>query len=154
MVDTLTPAERSERMGRVRSRHTKPELVVRQLVHGMGYRYRLHRRDLPGSPDLVFPGRRAVIFVHGCFWHRHDCKMGRLPKSRPEFWIPKLEANKVRDRLNLGRLEAEGWRVLVLWECELRDLAALAERIRAFLGGPGACNRSSFSPAPEGSASA
>ena len=105
-MDTLSKAQRSERMSRVRGKDTKPELLVRRLVHGMGYRYRLHRRDLPGTPDLVFPGRRKVIFVHGCFWHRHPdpaCKLARLPKSRTDFWLPKLEGNRARDIENAAR---------------------------------------------------
>jgi DNA mismatch endonuclease (patch repair protein) len=138
MTDTLTPRERSERMGRVRGRDTKPEIIVRKLTHGMGYRYRLHVAALPGRPDLTFPSRRRVIFVHGCFWHRHPdpaCKLARLPKSRLEFWRPKLEGNRARDIANQQRLAALGWRALVVWECETGDKAALATRIRSFLGG-------------------
>jgi DNA mismatch endonuclease (patch repair protein) len=138
MTDTLTPRERSERMSRVRGRDTKPEIIVRKLTHGMGYRYRLHVAALPGRPDLVFPSRRRVIFVHGCFWHRHAdpaCKLARLPKSRLDFWRPKLEANRARDIANQARLAAGGWRVLVLWECETGDRAALTARIATFLGG-------------------
>lgn len=129
-------------MARVKGKDTKPELRVRRLLHALGYRFRLHRRDLPGTPDLVFPGRRAVIFVHGCFWHRHPdpgCWRARLPKSRPEFWIPKLEANAARDAVNLAALAALGWRVLTIWECETtpRGAQELAARARAFLGPPG-----------------
>jgi DNA mismatch endonuclease (patch repair protein) len=122
-------------MARVRARDTKPELLVRRLAHGMGYRFRLHRRDLPGCPDLVFPGRRKVIFVHGCFWHRHgeDCPLTRWPKSKMEFWRPKLEANRTRDVRNQRELSALGWRYLVIWECELRDRECLAMRIKEFL---------------------
>lgn len=137
MTDNMTPEQRSERMSRVKGAGTGPEMLVRRLVHRLGYRYRLHRRDLPGSPDLVFPSRRAVIFVHGCFWHRHEdpsCKLARLPKSRLEFWRPKLESNRVRDRKNQARLRRSGWRVLVLWECGLGDSAHLERRIRGFLG--------------------
>lgn len=108
-------------MALVRSSDTKPERVVRKLAHGLGYRFRLRRRDLPGSPDLVFPGRRAVIFVHGCFWHRHDapgCWRSRLPKTRPEFWVPKLNGNVARDAGVEAELRERGWRVLVVWECE------------------------------------
>ncbi|HEY8285418.1 MAG TPA: very short patch repair endonuclease [Chloroflexota bacterium] len=132
-MDTLTPQQRSERMSRVRGCGTKPELVVRRLVHGLGYRYRLYSRTLPGHPDLVFAGRRKVIFVHGCFWHRHE-NCGRTPKSRLDFWVPKLESNKARDAANQEQLRAMGWSVLVIWECELKNQTALAERIRAFLG--------------------
>lgn len=135
MTDTLTKEQRSERMGRVRGRDTRPEWIVRRLVHGLGYRYRLHARDLPGRPDLVFRGRRKVIFVHGCFWHRHDCHLARLPKSNLDFWIPKLTANRARDIANLAALEAAGWRALVVWECELRDTNTLATRIADFLDG-------------------
>ena len=130
-------AQRSERMGRVRARDTKPELLVRRLVHRMGYRYRLHRRDLPGTPDLVFPGRRKVIFVHGCFWHRHtdaNCKLARLPKSKHDFWVPKLKANFERDVDNQDQLQKLGWEVMIVWECQLRDAAALMARVREFLG--------------------
>jgi DNA mismatch endonuclease (patch repair protein) len=137
MTDTLTPAERSERMSRVRGRDTKPEMIVRRLAHGMGYRYRLHVGGLPGRPDLVFPWRRRVIFVHGCFWHRHPdpaCKLARLPKSRLDFWRPKLDANRARDIAKQEGLKVLGWRVLVVWECELRDKDGLRARIRSFLG--------------------
>lgn len=133
-MDTLTREQRSERMSRVRSRDTKPELVVRRLVHAAGYRYRLHRRDLPGTPDLVFRQRRKVIFVHGCFWHRHaGCPNCRLPKTRLDFWRPKLEANAVRDRDALRRLKRLGWSVLVVWECEVRNHDGLSRRLNAFM---------------------
>jgi len=124
-------------MSRVRGRDTKPEMLVRRLAHGMGYRYRLHRRDLPGSPDLVFPSRRKVIFVHGCFWHRHlepDCKLARLPKSKLDFWGPKLETNRERDERNVVLLEELGWDVLVIWECQTKNRGQLQARIREFLG--------------------
>ncbi|MEM7120547.1 MAG: DNA mismatch endonuclease Vsr [Pseudomonadota bacterium] len=137
MVDSLTPKERSERMARVRGADTKPEMRVRRIVHGMGYRYRLHRRDLPGTPDLVFAPRRKVIFVHGCFWHRHPdpaCPLARLPKSRLEFWIPKLDGNRERDVKNQKRLAELGWDVLEVWECQLRDVDRLRKSIREFLG--------------------
>jgi DNA mismatch endonuclease (patch repair protein) len=136
MVDSLAPRERSERMKRIRGKDTGPEMVVRRLIHGMGYRYRLHRRDLPGRPDLTFGNLRKVIFVHGCFWHRHadsNCKLARLPKSRLEFWLPKLERNKIRDEENQAALAADGWRVLVVWECELKNIASISSKIRAFL---------------------
>ena len=136
MTDTLTSKERSERMSRVRSADTIPEMFVRRLVHGMGYRYRLHRRDLPGTPDLVFPSKRRVIFVHGCFWHRHPdsgCALARLPKSRLDFWKPKLEGNRERDVKNQRGLRDLGWNVLVIWECQLRDVGMLRARIEEFL---------------------
>jgi DNA mismatch endonuclease (patch repair protein) len=135
-MDTLSPSDRSERMGRVRGRDTKPEMRVRRLVHGMGYRYRLHRKDLPGRPDLVFGPRKKVIFVHGCFWHRHadpGCKLARLPKSRLEFWVPKLEANRERDIRAVGELRARGWDVLIVWECESARNEQLRNKLRAFL---------------------
>lgn len=134
--DTLTPAQRSARMARVRGKNTKPEMTVRRLAHGLGYRYRLHGAALPGKPDLVFAGRRKVIFVHGCFWHRHGggCPLTRWPKSRLEFWVPKLEANHARDLVNQEKLRATGWSFLIVWECELRDREALARRIGDFLG--------------------
>ena len=136
-MDTLTPSQRSERMARVRAKDTQPEMLVRRMVHALGYRYRLHRDGLPGKPDLVFPGRRAVILVHGCFWHAHPdpaCKLARLPKSRLDFWRPKLERNRARDADVARRLNESGWRVLTLWECALRDRAALETRIKEFLG--------------------
>lgn len=135
-MDTLTPQQRSERMGRVRSADTQLEMLVRRLVHGMGYRYRLHRKDLPGKPDLVFSGRHKVIFVHGCFWHRHGdpgCRLARLPKSRLEFWLPKLSANEERDRKVLAQLEGLGWEVLTVWECQVGDTEVLKRRISEFL---------------------
>lgn len=136
MADTLTKEQRSERMGLVRGKHTGPEMAVRRMVHGLGYRYRLHGKGLPGRPDLVFGKKKKVIFVHGCFWHRHgdsSCKLARLPKSRLDFWIPKLEANRERDVRNQKALRAEGWGVLVIWECELTDQPALTRKIGKFL---------------------
>lgn len=137
VMDTLSPDERSRRMSLVRSKDTGPEMRVRRLVHGLGYRYRLHQKDLPGKPDLVFPGRHAVVFVHGCFWHRHPdptCSLARLPKSRQDFWLPKLEANRARDMAAEEHLHAAGWRVLTIWECKLRDMDAVAKRVVEFLG--------------------
>ncbi len=134
MVDSLTMAERSRVMSRVRSKDTKPEMLVRRLTHGMGYRYRLHDKKLPGRPDLVFRRRCKVIFVHGCFWHRHrNCALARLPKSRRDFWTPKLNANRKRDERNLRKLAKTGLSALVIWECEIGDADALARRIRDFL---------------------
>lgn len=137
-MDTLTPRQRSERMSRVRGKDTAPEMRLRKLIHGMGYRYRLHVGNLPGRPDLVFSSRRKVIFLHGCFWHRHpdrNCKLARLPKSRQEFWLPKLEGNKARDHKVLAELRAGGWDVLVIWECEMNRTEWLQETIRNFLDG-------------------
>lgn len=137
MVDTLTPPERSLRMSKVKGKNTKPELLVRSLIHQLGFRFRLHARDLPGHPDLVFRKRRKVIFIHGCFWHRHDdsaCKLSRLPKSRLDFWLPKFEANQRRDTANVDQLHAQGWRSLVIWECQLWDRQSLEQQIKLFLG--------------------
>jgi len=121
-------------MALVRNRDTKPEKVVRSLVYGMGFRYRLHVHELPGRPDIVFKKRGKAIFVHGCFWHRHPgCKLARLPKSRLHFWKPKLESNRERDLRNQRALEEMGWSVLVVWECELDDLESLAARVKDFL---------------------
>ena len=134
MVDTVNAKTRSLVMSRVRSKDTNPEMTVRRLVHGAGYRYRLHVRILPGTPDLVFAGRRKVIFVHGCFWHRHKrCALARLPKSHLGFWLPKLEENRRRDMRNLARLRKMGWSVLTVWECELKNAKVLETRIRRFL---------------------
>ncbi|WP_306886207.1 very short patch repair endonuclease [Amorphus orientalis] len=135
-MDTLDPHDRSERMKRIRGKNTRPEMVVRSLVHRMGYRFRLHRRDLPGCPDLVFPGRKKVIFVHGCFWHRHPddaCKLARLPKSRLDFWLPKLEGNRERDVLRQKQLADLNWGVMVVWECQIGDLEMLRKNVREFL---------------------
>ncbi len=133
-MDSVTPNRRSEIMGRVRSRDTRPEMFVRRLVHQMGYRYRLHARDLPGKPDLVFRSRRKVIFVHGCFWHRHPgCSLARLPKSREDFWRPKLEANRQRDIKNECALRNASWGVLTIWECELVNVSKLKIRVKEFL---------------------
>lgn len=135
-MDSLSPTERTQRMRLVRGRDTRPEWLIRRLAHGMGCRYRLHRRDLPGCPDLVFPSRHKVIFVHGCFWHRHDgCRLARLPKSRLAFWRPKLEGNKARDARHLLDLAQLGWRSLVIWECELSNLDQVREAMRIFLEG-------------------
>ena len=122
-------------MRRIRSKNMKPEMLVRSLVHKMGYRFRLHKRDLPGKPDLVFASRKKVIFVHGCFWHGHDigCPDARQPKSNQSYWSPKLRTNKERDARNETALQEAGWKVLTLWECELGNQAALGKRLKAFL---------------------
>jgi DNA mismatch endonuclease, patch repair protein len=130
-MDTLSPRQRSAVMGRIRSKNTAPEMTVRKLVHGMGYRYRLHKRSLPGTPDLVFPARKRVIFVHGCFWHKHAGCV-RLPKSKMEYWKPKLEGNRRRDLSVQRKLRSLGWKALIIWECEVRE-KDLAERIASFL---------------------
>ena len=120
-------------MSKVGQKNTKPEMVLRRALHGLGYRYRLYRRDLPGSPDLVFPSRRKVIFVHGCFWHGHGCRWGQLPKTRSEYWLPKIEANKERDNRALTLLSEKGWQAMVVWQCELRYPEEVVERVVAFL---------------------
>jgi DNA mismatch endonuclease (patch repair protein) len=134
-MDRITKEKRSEIMSKVRGKNTTPELAVRKLVFSLGYRYRLHGKNLPGKPDLVFAGRKKVIFVHGCFWHSHNCKIGHLPKSRPEYWLPKLEANKRRDAEHYNELVKQGWDILVLWECEVKDIPALEGKILVFLEG-------------------
>ncbi len=124
-------------MARIGSKNTAPELTVRRLLHGLGYRFRLHRRNLPGTPDIVLPSRRKAIFVHGCFWHGHGCRIGQPPKSRPEFWEPKLDRNKARDEESCEALRGEGWDVMVVWQCETKDRQALAKRLEDFLGPAG-----------------
>ena len=133
-MDTRTPRQRRRIMQAVKSRDTKPEMVVRRCLHARGYRYRLHRKDLPGRPDIVFAGRRKAIFVHGCFWHRHGCAKGQLPKSRLNYWKPKLEENVIRDKTRLEELDELGWQTLVVWQCELDDMEALATRLQDFVG--------------------
>lgn len=108
-------------MAAVRSKNTKPEMVLRRALHRMGFRYSLHRRDLPGKPDLVFASRRTVVFVNGCFWHGHSCPAGALPKTRRDFWEAKIKTNRCRDQRNLDELNAKGWRAITVWECALRD---------------------------------
>lgn len=134
MTDRLTPAARSGLMKRVRQRNTAPEKRVRSLLHKLGYRFRLHRKDLPGTPDIVLPSRRLAIFVHGCFWHGHDCRRGRAPTSNLEYWGPKLESNRERDSRKEAALVAAGWRVAVVWQCELDDEPALSHRLSSLLG--------------------
>jgi len=125
---------RRKTMQAVKSKNTRPEMIVRRLVYGMGYRYRLHKKDLPGKPDMVFGPARKIIFVHGCFWHGHACKRGaRMPKTNQQYWKTKLERNKKRDSEHQHKLRAMKWQVLTIWECETRDTDKLAERIAAFL---------------------
>ena len=131
MVDTLTPAERSERMARIRSRDTKPEVRLRKALHRLGFRFRLYGKRLAGKPDIVLPKYRTAIFVNGCFWHRHvGCKVATTPKSNTDFWIEKFDRNVARDAASVERLEAEGWRVIIAWECELRTEAMAASKAR------------------------
>lgn len=130
MADIFTPEKRSQVMASIKSGNTKPELMVRSILHRLGFRFRLHRKDLPGRPDIVLAKHRTVVFVHGCFWHMHSgCREGRLPNSRREFWSAKLNANALRDVRNAKALEEIGWRVITVWECELKDRAVLVDRL-------------------------
>lgn len=133
MTDRVSAAMRSEIMRAVRSKNTAPELLVRKLIFSLGYRYRIHRKDLPGTPDIVFPGRKKVVFVHGCFWHGHCCKKGRLPKSRTDYWEQKIRLNKRRDALVCKRLRSGGWSVLKIWQCQLVDIDTVTTRLTRFL---------------------
>lgn len=138
MVDTLTPVERSRLMSRIRGKHTNPELILRKALHALGYRYRLHRKGLPGSPDLVFPSRKKAIWVHGCFWHWHadpGCRIAKTPKSRSDYWLAKFTRNRARDLRNACALEEVGWTSLTIWECQLhsRELKSTLARVEAIL---------------------
>lgn len=132
-MDVVTPAKRSAMMSNIRSTDTKPELLVRRLLHKLGYRYRLHRKDLPGRPDIVLPRYKAIILIHGCFWHGHECKIASKPKTNTAYWLPKIETNRMRDRRNVAALEALGWRVLTLWECNIRNMVGIKEMLEEFL---------------------
>lgn len=133
-MDRLSKKRRSEIMSRIRGKDTSPELTVRSLLHKLGYRYRLHSRKLPGCPDLVFSSRKKVIFVHGCFWHGHrGCRKGKLPKSRLEYWEPKIKANRKRDASNIRKLKALGWEVRVVWQCELKKPEIIVEELKKYL---------------------
>lgn len=129
MTDRLSPEARSRLMSRIRSHDTGPERAVRSILHSLGLRFRLHRRDLPGTPDIVLPSRGAVVFVHGCFWHGHRCKAEKMPKSRTDYWGPKIEANKARDKRKSAALRSLGWRVVTVYECELKRPERLASRL-------------------------
>lgn len=136
MADTISALQRSANMRAIRSINSQPEMIVRRLTHAMGYRFRIHRKDLPGKPDMVFPKRKAVIFVHGCFWHQHEdpnCKKSVLPKSNADYWQPKLIGNKIRDAANESALRKLGWEVLVIWECQVKDMESLKRQLKAFL---------------------
>ncbi|MBA8879294.1 very short patch repair endonuclease [Phyllobacterium myrsinacearum] len=138
MPDTVTPDVRSRMMAGIRGKNTRPEMLLRQGLHAAGFRFRLHDRKLPGSPDLVFPRHRAVIFANGCFWHGHDCHLFKVPSTRPEFWLPKIEGNRRRDELATAALAGAGWRQAVVWECALkgrtrRPLADVLESCAAWL---------------------
>jgi DNA mismatch endonuclease (patch repair protein) len=135
LTDVYDKEKRSAVMARVRSKDTSPEMAVRQILTRLGARYRLHRKDLPGSPDIVMPGRKLVIFVHGCFWHGHDCARGaRVPKANREYWLAKVARNTTRDAKTASALHADGWAVETVWECELKDRASLATRLAKRLG--------------------
>lgn len=134
MTDKLTPERRSENMRSIRAKNTSPEMMVRRTVHRMGFRYRLHVPDLPGKPDLVLPRLKKIIEVRGCFWHQHSgCIDSHIPKSRADYWRPKLTKNVERDKLNQAKLIADGWEILTLWECELRDAEQIRKRLQLFL---------------------
>jgi DNA mismatch endonuclease (patch repair protein) len=134
-MDTLTKAQRSERMGRIRSKDTKPEMVIRRALFGLGYRYQIHRKDLPEKPDIVFPGRKKALFVHGCFWHAHqNCKVANMPKSRTEYWRAKFERNVERDKQNKRRLRLLGWGTLTIWECQIKRKERVVGRLASYLG--------------------
>lgn len=138
MTDVLSPEQRSRCMSAIRGRDTNPEMFVRSMVHRLGYRFRLHREDLPGKPDLVFPGRRKVIFVHGCFWHQHPgCRFATRPTTRTEFWAEKLDGNRARDVRVERELRELGWGIVVVWECRTTDSNRLSRKISRFLGSPG-----------------
>ena len=134
-MDRISARTRSDNMSRIRSKNTSPELLVRRELYALGFRFRLHPSDLPGKPDLVFHSRRKVIFVHGCFWHRHPkCVDGRLPKTNVEYWRPKLKRNVVRDSENQAKLRSLGWQIFTVWECELKDLGRVTKTLKKFLG--------------------
>ncbi|KQS76371.1 hypothetical protein ASG58_11110 [Rhizobium sp. Leaf383] len=133
MADRMSPEDRSRLMARVKRSNTKPEMVVRRLLHARGYRFRLHVKTLPGTPDVVLARRKVAIFVNGCFWHGHSCRLGRLPSSRPEYWIPKIEGNRERDARKVQLLLDTGWRVLTVWQCTLKEQGIALEQIETFL---------------------
>jgi DNA mismatch endonuclease (patch repair protein) len=133
-VDKISAERRSGNMRQIRAENTAPEILLRRLLHGAGYRFRLHRKELPGKPDMTFPGRRAVIFVHGCFWHQHRaCQDGHIPGSRTDYWVPKLRRNVKRDMRVRRELRNLGWRVLVVWECELKSPEKVLRKAEKFL---------------------
>ena len=138
MADNLTQQQRSKTMSSVKNKNTAAEIKVRSLLHSMGYRYRLHRKDLPGTPDIVLPSYRKVIFVHGCFWHGHNCPKGKRPETRKEFWAQKLDRNIERDNVSQQELKDLGWEQLVVWECETKDknVEALRNKLSDFLSKP------------------
>lgn len=135
-MDKIGKTARSKIMKAIRAKDTKPEMIVRRIAHAIGYRFRLHRRDLPGRPDLAFPKFKSVVMVHGCFWHQHqNCRLrgAKMPVSRQDYWLPKLQRNVARDVADIEGLEAIGWRVMIIWECETADTARIEARLRGFL---------------------
>lgn len=144
-MDSLAPDRRSENMRQIRGRDTAPELAIRKLCREIGFtRYRIHRKDLPGKPDLAWVGRKLAVFVHGCFWHGHDCAEGiRKPKSNLDYWIPKIERNQQRDAENITTLRTDGWNALVIWECEINERGRVSKRLQKFLSTHISSNRSS-----------
>ena len=140
MADPLSKEERSRVMSRVKNQDTGPEVRVRSMLHRMGYRFRLHRRDLPGTPDIVLPRHEKIVFVHGCFWHSHDCPRGERPGTRTDFWDEKLDSNVERDRQNQAKLKEQGWEVLVVWGCEVKEPETAYEKLSAFMENRGKSN--------------
>ena len=132
-MDTRTPEQRRRIMQSVKTKNTGPEMTVRRMLHSNGYRYRLHRKDLSGCPDIVLPSRNKAIFVHGCFWHGHGCPKGKLPKSKLNYWLPKIEQNQVRDARNIAELRDIGWQVLVIWQCEIADSQARWQQLQEYV---------------------
>jgi len=133
MADRITKEQRSKNMSRVKNKNTAPELTARKILYRLGFRFRLHRRDLPGNPDIVLPRHKKIIFVHGCFWHGHSCPKGKRPSTRQGFWDQKLDRNIERDRNNIAELQKLGWQVLIVWECEIKDLQKLEETLLDFM---------------------
>ena len=135
-MDTVSKEVRSRNMSAIRSKNTNPETVVRSLLFALGYRYRLHRKDLPGKPDIILKKHNTVIFVHGCFWHQHkECKRANIPKSNKKYWIPKLERNVERDKINKRELNKLGWNVITIWECETKDSGKITAELKKKLNG-------------------
>lgn len=132
-MDTITKSERSALMARIRSKNTRPELVVRSLLHRCGYRFRLHRKDLPGRPDIVLPKHHKIILVHGCFWHGHTCQLASKPKSNKSYWSTKIRMNRARDERNMKALVGQGWKVLEIWECDIRKADELEQLLHGFM---------------------
>ena len=133
-MDVLSKKQRSYCMSRIRAKDTKPEIAVRKIIHKLGFRYSLHKKNLPGCPDIVLSRHQKIIFVNGCWWHRHDCRLGRrTPKSRSEYWLPKLRKNKERQKINLQKLRRDGWKVLTVWECQTKNLSKLTHKLETFL---------------------